>query len=216
MKKLLTYLQVVAFGLGFIGLQKCNTNKKDGPSISNKTYDISKETAYRKFIEMIEDDSVFIESPTEEDGYFLYPKVSIADNVLFRDTSAIFYYLEKEIFSVEFDNTKYLIFSTANPPDNDEFLILAVRGKELVGAHNVPIGYLADIDGDGITEIGGFRLIEAYCIACDSGYYNPPIIYELGESFRQDPEATKTICEDIYGTFLGLEKRDTVLRVKKI
>jgi len=71
------------------------------------------------------------------------------------------------------------------------------------------------LDEDGIIEIGGYQLLEAYCYDCDSTYYETYLIYQLDNKLNLDSALSRELTIKRFSTFLGYEEIDTVLRVNK-
>lgn len=110
-------------------------------------------------------------------------------------------------------DTYYVILRITEFVLNDKYHVFKIYHCNSIIDYIVNDGYFEDIDNDGFVEIGGWEFLDSYNAAGDSSLYNPILIYEIGNDFILDSLASKTIIERKYHTFLGFNRKDTVLRV---
>ena len=166
------------------------------------------------------DKRISIEVSTKEGKYYLFPKVLIGDQVVFTDTSPAYYNLQPgyiKLISLDNDRDQYyILLDISDPILSDKWRILSIRFNRLIGQYSAIRGILSDIDGDGYIEVGGIEVSEGYCLNCDSDYYNPYHIYKLGRKFEFDQKSSEILTKQLYGTYLGNDRKDTLLRIKKV
>ena len=158
-------------------------------------------------------------SGIKERDHYLYPEIYSDSKMIFKDTSTTFYNLNsKENQLVEVKNLLnqfYILLDTSDPPEADKWVILKINDNKVVSYQKAIKQLLMDLDNDGFLEVGGFDVIDAYCLDCDSAYYNPAQIYKLGNEFKFDEVSSEIVTKQIYGVYLGNERKDTVLKVYK-
>jgi pyoverdine/dityrosine biosynthesis protein Dit1 len=81
--------------------------------------------------------------------------------------------------------------------------------------HTVIKDIIKDIDNDGFLEVGGLEVNDAYCLQCDSAYYNPYQIYKLSEKVEFDQSNSELLTKQLYGVYLGQKRLDSVVQILK-
>jgi hypothetical protein len=140
------------------------------------------------------------------------------DRQIFRDTVPSSYDLENERTKVIVlgQNHFYVSLKKPDPIESDKLLLLSILDGKLYHSREVISGILEDIDNDGFIEVGGAEIIEAYCMNCDSAYYNPRVIYKLKERIEFDQINSERLTKEVFGVYLGNSIRfDTVLRIRE-
>jgi hypothetical protein len=148
------------------------------------------------------------ENTKSVDGNILYknPIIKIKNNEI--DLNNGWYYLDgKNVRLIQFTSSKiYLILRKYDPIYSDNFLIFKVEDKDIVYRKTVNCCHLGDLDHDGIIEIGGYQLLEAYCNGCDSAYYETSFIYQLDNTITLDTALSMELTIKRFSTFLGFEE----------
>jgi hypothetical protein len=155
----------------------------------------------------------FIKNEQVEKDYFNSPKIYIGNTLL---GEFPYYDLVMDSISTRVISNKtmrYILLRQKGFVDVDNFLVFCVKNKSLISIEKAVYSKIADADKDGKLEIGGFHLTEAPCRECDSVYYNPAEIFELGKSFSFDSLESKLATIRFYGVFLGYQPIDTVLHI---
>ena len=158
---------------------------------------------------------IFIKSEQVEKEYFNSPQIYIGKTRLkgkFLYNDLIMDSLSVKIICNNYMG--YILLRQKGFVDVDNFLVLCVNDKTLIKVEQAVYSNVADLDNDGKYEIGGYHLSEAPCRECDSVYYNPAQIFELGESFSLDSLVSKQVTTRFYGVFLGYQPIDTAIFYK--
>jgi hypothetical protein len=155
----------------------------------------------------------------KENHEFFNPRVLIGDTEVFRDTSDTPYDLESKdnrmVLVPGHADKIYILLAAFDPPLADKWVVLELCRGTLVTKHVIIRQFFLDRKQQGATVVGGFENAEGYCTECDSSYYNPAQMYQLGETFAFDLPTSSQITEQVYGVYLGRQPLDTLLRVKK-
>jgi hypothetical protein len=163
--------------------------------------------------------TISVVASEKEGSYFLYPKVFIGEEIVFTDTTPSFYNLKdnaSKIITLKKNiNHFYILIEKTDPITNDKWVVLSIINNKLSKSYEVIKDITKDIDNDGFIEAGGMKTDEGYCVDCDSAYYNPYRIYKLGDKFEFDQITSERLTKEIYGVYLGNERKDTVLKVLK-
>ena len=211
--KILTFIFVAVFSVS------CS-NRVETTQTDDTVLD--KDASKGLFVGLIEDDSVFIKSDTIEFNWQHNLIVYLGDEILYKDTDRSFYLISPsnvKIIQLKNQKTAYILITEANPPFEDQWVILKVYNKQVKGIYTEVLkGILKDVDNDGFFEVGGVESSESPCVEdlhCDSAYYTPYKIYKLNKTFEFDSISSKKYTMDLYGTFLGFDNSfDTILYVK--
>lgn len=154
----------------------------------------------------------FVKSEQAETNYFNSPKISVGNHLLQGDFNYSNIIMDSKSTKLVSNNKMlYILLRQKDFIDNDNFIVFSIKGKTIIADKRALYSKVTDVDNDGFMEVGGIHIIEAPCIECDSTYYNPVEIFELGESFHFDSTASKLLTIKEYGIFLGFQPLDTVL-----
>jgi hypothetical protein len=154
----------------------------------------------------------FIKSEQVETDYYNSPKIFIGNTMLQGEFPYYDIIMDSKSTSVLSNKSmRYILLRQKGFVDVDNFLVFCVKNKSLISIEKAVYSKITDADNDGKLEIGGFHLSEVPCRECDSVYYNPAEIFELGESFCFDSLESKLATIRFYGVFLGYQPLDTVL-----
>jgi hypothetical protein len=140
------------------------------------------------------------------------------DRQIFKDTVPSSYDLDNERTKVIGlgQNHFYVSLKKPDPIESDKLLLLSILDGKLYDSREVINGIFEDIDNDGFIEVGGAEIIEAYCIGCNSAYYNPRVIYKLKERVVFDQINSERLTKEVFGVYLGNSIRfDTVLKIRE-
>lgn len=149
--------------------------------------------------------------------FYSYINIYWGDNLIFTDTVPSSYDLtgKRTKVIVIAQNHFYISLEKPDPIDSDKLLLLSVLNGKLYQRMEVINGIFEDIDNDGFIEVGGAEIIEAYCVDCDSAYYNPRIIYKLKERIEFDQINSERLSKEVFGVYLGSSVRfDTIFRIR--
>ena len=135
------------------------------------------------------------------------------DRIVFSNTSGSHYDLSS-VHPIKFIKGYLVLIRELNPIGNDWYNVIIIDELEKSKQpRKIIADILDDIDNDGIIEAGGYRLIDAYCVDCDSAYYNPIELFELKMDMVLDSVLIKEISFKDYGCFLGFEPLGTVVPI---
>jgi len=109
------------------------------------------------------------------------------------------------------DKNYFVLFNVLDPPGVDKWYIIQIENGKKKNEVVLPEGSISDFDDDGKYELGGYRIIEAYCRNCDSAYYNPPVYYELSDGFPFDSIAVQSAAKNMFGQFFGYSQDYNVI-----
>ena len=160
---------------------------------------------------------VSVIASVKEGSDFLYPNVFLGNEVVYTDSTPTLYNLKEgdnRVITLKKDvNHSYILLEIADPPLSDKWIVLSIVNNKLVAHYKVIKDIIEDIDNDGFLEVGGMEVNEAYCVDCDSAYYNPYQMYKLADKFEFDKIASERLTKQLYGVYLGKERVDTVLKI---
>jgi hypothetical protein len=103
-----------------------------------------------------------------------------------------------------------------NRPDLNQTLAIHFQNGILKGLDTIPQidNKPKDLDHDSFIEFyGTLHLTDAYCLDCDSAYYNPSLVYKFTEEgLKLDSINTIVINKMIWGDFYGYKEQKKILR----
>ncbi|MEM9300212.1 MAG: hypothetical protein AAGA64_17770 [Bacteroidota bacterium] len=114
-----------------------------------------------------------------------------------------------------FDQKDFLVVERFEPLETSKFIVFELRTDTVEKLGESFCCYANDFDNDGKIELGGKSLSEAYCVSCDSSYYDPYLFYELSDNMVFDSLFSENINRSIYDVFLGYNQIDTILHINK-
>jgi len=212
MNKTINVSVVLCFVLIFI--LSCN-RPKSNQSVVPLVDTISPPIAKGTFIGMLKDDSVFVSSQTIENDWQTNIIVYLGNLVLYKESDKNLFHISRSNTKIIQLNTKdvaYILLTQVDVPATDKWLILKVDNKQVIDTYIVIKQIFKDMDNDGFFEIGGREFTDAACIDCDSIYYSPFKIFKLNQTFEFDSVLSKELTIRLYGTFLGFDYNDTILK----
>jgi hypothetical protein len=206
-------LQIILIILLF---SSCKKNTISQPkSVDHQTVD-SKPICGSKglFVGLIEGDSVML-SYVLDDSIADKMRVFLGTKTIFQDTSESYdMHSDNEIrlVSQSKHGTNFILLPIFEPIEGNRWQILLIREGQLKQIQTVVMGLYTDIDNDSYLEIGGMNFVEAACINCDSGFYEPIELFELSSYIRYESQLSRKYTMQKYnGVYLGRESLDTVL-----
>ncbi len=146
---------------------------------------------------------IFDEEQSVYEGY----KIKIGNSQIHIDSTSLIYFSDSLLDMLSYKSTNYIMIRNWNPVSSDEFEILQIENGKIKKRLRTYDQIVEDIDSDGKIEIGGFKILEGYCNDCDSMYYTPYDLYELGDMIIYDSIASELITLEVNGVFYNDSKR---------
>lgn len=164
--------------------------------------------------------SLYLNTEFEKDSCYKTIIISKLDKLIFQSVNGKLFIVNDKsrplLFSV--GNTDIILLEFDDRPDKNKVLALSIRNGKVERIDTIPVldNKPLDIDDDLFLEVYGTKhLVEAYCLNCDSGYYNPTLVYKITENgvFLDTANTIKT-NKEFWGDFYGFEIQNKVLPLK--
>lgn len=114
-------------------------------------------------------------------------------------------------------NKSVLLYVADDRPLKDKLRLIFLTHDKVTKAVLAPNFYdqISNLTNKDQKVSGVLDFTEAYCLDCDSSFYNPKLVYQISiDEFRLDSTETKTINESEIGVFLGFTITDDIVPKK--
>jgi hypothetical protein len=212
--KLILFLTILTLGVGCFD-QSDSSQKKESKlkSISDVKSDSSIIWEQDNYILSgkidFEDDSVIA---------FYEIKLSLNGNVIFNEESCYGFWWDKfktpKVRIHKMDNRFVIQYEVDDRPLKPKMRLVYLTAEELITTYLLPDNFekLNQIDYKLNQTIGTLNYSEAYCMDCDTVFYNPKLVYNISiiETMFDSSETVKINTKE-YGMFLGFDYSTDIL-----